>query len=107
MIILEKKIILNNKEFFFAYNILEAIEYKSKLIVVLDTNEIDNIFCYSLNAELLWKMDSSGITSVGSEKEPCIGIRLVDEKCVGFDFFGRKYILNEENGKVESGETIR
>ncbi|SEQ14338.1 hypothetical protein SAMN04487977_102621 [Treponema bryantii] len=107
MNILGNKIIINNKEFLFDKKILEAIEYKSKLILVLDTNEIDNVFCYSFNSELLWRMDSSKIKNVGSEKEPCIGIRIVNDKCVVFDFFGRRYVLNTENGKVERGETFR
>lgn len=107
MNILGNKIIINNKELLFDKNILEAAEYKSKIIVVLDTNEIDNVFCYSYNSELLWKMDSSEITNVGTEKEPCIGVRIVNENCVVFDFFGRRYVLNTENGKVEKGETFK
>lgn len=107
MIINGNKVVLNNKEFVFENNILEAIEFESKLIVVFDINKIDNVFCYSLNLELLWKMDSSQIKNVGTEKEPCIGVRLIDGKCVAFDFSGRRYIINIANGKVEEGETFR
>ena len=107
MIIRGNKIFLNNNELEFDKNVLEAIEYQSKIIVVLDSNEIDNVFCYSFDAKMLWKMDSSEITNVGTDKDPCIGVRLVDEKCVAFDFFGRKYILIIDNGKVEKGEILR
>lgn len=58
MIIRGNKISLNNNELEFDKNVLEAIEYQSKIIVVLASNEIDNVFCYSFDAKMLWKMDS-------------------------------------------------
>lgn len=106
----KNKIILNSKELIFQNDILEAVQYKDKLIIVFDTKndeEYNNVYCYDDNKRLIWRIKSAPQEIGGSAKAYYVGIDILQNQCRVIDFFGRRFIVNISNGEVLSKDIVR
>ena len=104
------KIILNDKELEFKHKIIEAVECRGNLIIVFDTDEdggYDNVFCYTLEKQLVWRIKPAPIDIGGTARTPYVGIDIKDDRCRAIDFFGRRFCVNIKNGEILSKDIVK
>ena len=110
MKIQHNKILLEGKTLQFDNKIIEAVEYAGKVVVVFETDEdggYDNIFCYTLDSELLWRIKQAPINIGGTARSPYVGVDMIDGKCRAIDFFGRRFWVDMKNGQILSKDIVR
>lgn len=69
--------------------------------IELGFEELNNIICYDKNGKLCWRISSelpSGIIS--KEQIPYVEIQNIDGELYATDFWGRKFNVDVENGKL-------
>lgn len=106
----KNKVIINDKEYLFKKNILEAVWIDRKLIVVFDTDEdggYDNVYCYNYNQLELWRIQQVPREIGGIARTPYVGVNIIDKKCRVIDFFGRRFIVDTDSGCITSMEIVR
>lgn len=104
------KILLDGKELQFNNKIIEAVEYEEKVVIVFETDEDDgynNVFCYTLDLQLLWRIKPAPVAVGGTARSPYVGIDIVDGNCRAIDFYGRRFLVNIENGEIISKDIVR
>ena len=104
------KILLKDKILQFNDKIIEAAEYAGKVVVVFETYEdggYDNIFCYTLDSELLWRIKQAPIDIGGTARSPYVGVDIINGRCRAIDFFGRRFWVDMENGQILSKDIVR
>ncbi len=95
MKIQNNKVLLRDKELQFDMRIIEAVECDEKLVIVFDTDEddgYDNVFCYTLDKKLLWRIKPAPVNISGTARSPYVGVDIMDGNCRAIDFFGRRLI---------------
>lgn len=110
MEIQHNKILLEGKTLQFNNKIIEAVEYGGKVVVVFDTDEdggYDNVFCYTLDSKLLWRINPAPIDIGGTARSPYVGVDVIDGNCRTIDFFGRRFLVDMENGQILSKDIVR
>lgn len=110
MEIQHNKILLEGKTLQFNNRIIEAVEYGGKVVVVFDTDEddgYDNVFCYTLDSKLLWRISPAPIDIGGTARSPYVGVDVIDGNCRAIDFFGRRFLVDMENGQILSKDIVR
>lgn len=103
-------ILLNGKELRFNNKIIEAVEYDGGLIVVFETEEdggYDNVYCYTKDLQLLWRIKPAPIHIGGTARSPYVGVDIAGENCRAIDFFGRRFLVNIKNGEIISKDIVR
>ena len=110
MEIQHNKIFMEGKVLQFDNKIMDAVEYAGKVVVVFETDEddgYDNIFCYTLEGKLLWRIKRAPIDIGGTARSPYVGVNVIDGKCRAIDFFGRRFWVDVENGRILSKDIVR
>lgn len=108
--VLGNRIIFEGREIQFDNKIFEAIQYDGKIVVVFDMKEdagYDNVFCYTLEKQLLWKIKPVPVEIGGSARTPYVGVDITNGNCRIIDFFGRRFLINIENGEIISKDIVR
>ena len=70
------KILLDGKELQFDNKIIEAAEYEGKVVIVFETDEdggYDNVFCYTQDLQLLWRIKPAPVAIGGTARSPYVG----------------------------------
>lgn len=101
---------LAGKELKFDNKIIEAAEHEGKVVIVFETDEddgYDNVFCYTLDLQLLWRIKPAPVTIGGTARSPYVVIDIVDGNCRAIDFYGRRFRVNLENGEIISKDIVR
>ncbi len=101
---------LGDKNFVFKNNILGIVTIEEKIIVVFETDEddgYDNVYCYNLNQEKIWRIQQPPQKIGGTARVPYVGISIEDGECKVVDFFGRKFSININDGSIISKEIVR
>lgn len=109
MVIQNNKILLEGKELQFNNKIIEAVDYEGKVFVVFETDEdggYDNVFCYTLDLQLLWRIKPAPVAIGGTARSPYVGVDIADGNCRAIDFYGRRFIVNIENGEIISKDIV-
>lgn len=104
------KILLAGKELQFNNKIVEAAEHERKVVVVFETDEdggFDNVFCYTLDLQLLWRIKPAPTAIGGTARSPYVGVDIADGNCRVIDFYGRRFRVNLENGELISKDIVR
>ena len=104
------KIFSKGKELQFNNKIIEAAEYENKVIIVFETDEdggYDNVFCYTLESQLLWRIKPAPVAIGGTARSPYVGVDIVDGECRVVDFFGRRFGVDMNNGEIISKDIVR
>lgn len=92
---------------------IEEIENKSIVLlkiprVELGIDELNNILCYNENGSMCWRISNELPSDiVNKEQVPYVAIQIIDEKLYATDFWGRKFEINVENGRLISVKTVR
>lgn len=110
MEIQNNKVLLKGKELQFDMKIIEAAEYDEKLVIVFDTDEddgYDNVFCYTVEKKLLWRIKPAPVNIGGTARSPYVGVDIIDGNCRAIDFFGRRFLVDIENGEIISKDIVR
>ena len=104
------KILLAGKELQFHHNIIEAAEHEGKVVIVFEIDEdggYDNVFCYTLDLQLRWRIKPAPVAIGGTARSPYVGVDIVDGNCRAIDFYGRRFRVNLENGEIISKDIVR
>lgn len=104
------KILLAGKELQFDNKIIEAAEYEGKVVIVFETDEdggYDNVFCYTQDLQLLWRIKPAPVAIGGTARSPYVGVDIVEGNCRAIDFYGRRFKVNLENGEIISKDIVR
>ncbi len=110
MEIQNNKVLVKGKTLQFTNRIIEAVEYCGKVVIVFDTDEdggYDNVFCYNLDSKLLWRIKPAPIEIGGTARSPYVGVDVIDGNCRAIDFFGRRFLVDIETGKILSKDIVR
>lgn len=111
MIIYEnKKIILEDREIEFDEKILEVAKWENNLLVVFETsrdNGYDNVYCYTKEKEILWRIKKVPIEIGGTARTTYVGIEVIGNVCKVVDFYGRRFTVNICNGEILSKEIVK
>lgn len=86
------------------YIILLSIPTRTEL----GLKELNNIICYNIRGQLIWRIDDklpSQITS--DEQTPYVAIQIQDNILKATDFFGRRFHINVEDGRLLEYEIVR
>lgn len=104
------KILSGGKELQFNDKIIEAAEHEGKVVIVFETDEdngYDNVFCYTLDLQLFWRIKPAPVAIGGTARSPYVGVDIVDGNCRVIDFYGRRFCVNLENGEIISKDIVR
>lgn len=104
------KILLDGKELQLNNRIIEAAEHEGKVVIVFETDEdggYDNVFCYTLDLQLLWRIKQAPIAIGGTARSPYVGVDIVNGNCRVIDFYGRRFRVNLKNGEIISKDIVR
>lgn len=53
----------------------------------------DNVFCYTLEKELVWRIKPAPIAIGGTVRTPYVGIDIKGDNCRAIDFFAEDFVL--------------
>ena len=88
-----------------------VIKYEEKYIVLLsipfDCNEINNIYCFDTQAELVWQSEDLSILYPKLNNLPYEHMGIKDGAIYATDFYGRKYKINIDTGKIEGCSFVK
>ena len=108
----KNRIEINGNAYEFEFEIRTVIQYKENYIVLLaipySSNEINNIYCLDAEAKVNWQ--SEDIACKYPELKnllPYEHMRLGEDKIFATDFYGRKYKINTETGKIEGRSIVK
>ena len=104
------KILLAGKELKFDHKIIEAAEYEGKVVIVFETDEdggYDNVFCYTQDLQLLWRIKPAPVDIGGTTRSPYVGVDIAGGNCRAIDFYGRRFKVNLKNGEIISKDIVR
>ncbi len=102
-----KKIITNTGELLFEKNVMEAVEENDIIVIVLDTDEHRNVYCYTINHQLLWQIEKIPVEIGGTEECTYVSVGLKNGVCRVIDFWGRSFVVDITNGKVISMNIVK
>lgn len=76
--------------------------------VELGTEELNNILCYDENGKMCWQIsDELPPNIVSKEQIPYVAIQIMNGKLYATDFWGRKFNVDAENGKLIDVKIVR
>ncbi len=61
----------------------KELQFNNKII---DAAEYDNVFCYTLDLQLLWRIKPAPVAIGGTARSPYVGVDIVDGNCRTIDF---------------------
>ncbi len=102
-----RKIITNTGELLFEKNVIEAVEENDIIVIVFDTDEYRNVYCYTINNQLLWQIEKVPVEIGGTRECTYVGVSLNNGVCRVIDFFGRSFVVDITNGKVISMNIVK
>ena len=69
--------------------------------VELGKEELNNISCYDENGTMCWRISDKLPSNIASKDQiPYIAIQIMNGKLYATDFWGRKFNVDAENGKL-------
>jgi len=69
--------------------------------VDLEYDELNNVFCYDAQGNLVWQIDNSMPSCVKSKEQiPYIDLEIIDGLLYATDFWGRRFLVERTTGKL-------
>lgn len=103
---------LNGKEIKFNHNIRQFKTVGDDVIVLLaipnNDNTLDNIYCYGSYGIIKWQVQP--IKEAFPEMKqvfPFEQMSIIDNKISASDFYGRRFIIDIQNGKILSKDIVK
>lgn len=76
--------------------------------VELGVEELNNILCYDKNGKMCWRISSELPSNIVSKEQiPYVAIQILNGKLYATDFWGRKFNVDVENGKLIDVKIVR
>ena len=103
---------INNKDIKFSHDIRNYLTIDDKVIVLLsipfNDETLDNIYCYNKYGIIQWQVQPIKEAFPDLKTALCFEfISIVDNELGATDFYGRRFIINPENGKLIRKEIVR
>ena len=111
---IEKNIlVLNGKRIKFSHNIRQFKTINDDSVAVLlaipgNDDTLDNIYCYFSNGIIKWQVQP--LKEAFPELKnvfPFEQMSIIDGKISATDFYGRKFLINTDDGKILSKEIVK
>lgn len=103
---------LNNKKIKFSHDIRQFKTLENDIVVLLsipgNDNTLDNIYCYSNTGIIKWQVQP--LKDAFPELKqvfPFEQMSIIDDKISATDFYGRRFIINPEDGKILSKDIVK
>lgn len=69
--------------------------------VELGVEELNNVLCYDEKGKICWRISNELPSNIVSKEQiPYVAIQVIDGKLYATDFWGRKFNVDIENGKL-------
>lgn len=111
MEIIENIIKLDSKiELSFEDKIYEAAIWDNKIVIVFQTDiddGFDNLYCYKFDKTLLWRIKQAPQKIGGTARATYVGVEINNGVCKAVDFFGRRFIVDLNSGKIIDKEIVK
>ncbi len=99
---------INNTEITLKYSIKKIEKVRDKYIVLLKiphvelgSEELNNILCYDKTGMMCWQISNELPSDIAcTEQIPYVAIQVIEEKLYATDFWGRKFNVDIESGKL-------
>lgn len=99
---------INNTEITLKYPIKKIEKARDKYIVLLKiphvelgSEELNNILCYDETGMMCWQISNELPSDiVCTEQIPYVAIQVIEEKLYATDFWGRKFNVDIESGRL-------
>jgi hypothetical protein len=97
-----KTIWVNEKQYIFEYEIIDARELYGTVFVVTDPvkSEIENLYGINPSSGDIWTVQSMNEVYPRVIPTSYVGVGLLDSQVLGIDFMGRRLVIDPQNGKI-------
>ncbi|WP_294449507.1 hypothetical protein [uncultured Ruminococcus sp.] len=106
----ENALYINDELVTFDFNIDTLIIMDTKIIVLLDipydSNELDNIYAVDFKGKIIWRVEKAAKKYPKLRHDPYVGISMLDEKLLARQFYGQRYIIDPDTGKLIERYTV-
>lgn len=108
-VFIDKNILnIGNTKITVKYPIKKLEKINEKYIVLLNIprvelgiEELNNVLCFDKKGKLCWRISNELPSNIVSKEQiPYVAIQVIDEKLYVIDFWGRKFNVDIENGKL-------
>lgn len=97
------------------YPIKRIVKMNEKYIVLLKipnvelgVEELNNVLCYDDKGKMCWRISNDLPSAIVSKKQiPYVEIQVMDGKLYATDFWGRKFNIDVESGKLIDFKIVR
>jgi hypothetical protein len=112
-------VVINEKEIVFKYPILSIYVNKDRIYVlvyahenerikIIPKDDLNNVFCYDDNANFLWQIKAPHFKEFPKYEQYIISVvKIIGDKLYAFDWMGRCFDVNQENGELMSFTTTK
>lgn len=105
---------INHTEITLKYPIKKIEKVRDKYIVLLKiphvelgVEELNNVLCYDVTGKMCWQIsDKLPSNIICTEQIPYVAIQVLEEKLYATDFWGRKFNVDVESGKLIDVKTV-
>lgn len=108
---MSNKIKIGNTVIEFNFEIKDTINNGNQLILLLEIpythNELNNVYAYNENGELLWRVNTRFHEYGIRKKLPFEMIKLIDNKLFATDFYGRSFNIDLNTGVTSSYNIVK
>lgn len=105
-------LILNGKEIKFNHNVRQFKTIGDDVVVLLaipyNDNTLDNIYCYMANGIIRWQVQP--IKDAFPEMKqvfPFEQMSVIDGELSASDFYGRRFFIDVQNGKITKKDVVK
>lgn len=106
----ENALYINDELVTFDFNIDTLIIMDTKIIVLLDipydSSELDNIYAVDLKGKIIWRVEKAAKKYSKLRHDPYVGISMLDDKLLARQFYGQRYIIDPDTGKLIERYTV-
>lgn len=90
------------------YSVKKIIKYENFNYVLLKIprvdlgyDELNNVFCYDTQGNIVWQIDNNMPSCVKSKEQiPYIDLEIIDGLLYATDFWGRRFLVERTTGKL-------
>ncbi|MEH7124835.1 hypothetical protein V7122_20650 [Bacillus sp. JJ1532] len=91
---------------------IQEIKVVNNVVIVLlnipmDDHTLDNVYGVSFNGKILWRIQEPNKELIGSLRYPYVGISHIENKVGVIDFYGRRFFIDEMNGRIRGKDFVK
>ena len=91
---------------------IQEIKVVNNVIIVLlntpmDDHTLDNVYGVNFSGKILWRIQEPNKELIGSLRYPYVGISNNENKVGVIDFYGRRFFIDEMNGRIIGKDFVK